>query len=91
MAIADRIAAVQADITEYQAVLTKVADQQNQLDTAALQHGNDQQALKDLKVKFDADELEIVDLQGQLGAKIDSSIPCNRRSLNCNPPSPTQT
>jgi hypothetical protein len=70
MAIADRIAAVQADITEYQAVLTKVADQQNQLDTAALQHGNDQQALKDLKVKFDADELEIVDLQGQLGAKI---------------------
>jgi hypothetical protein len=45
MAIVDRIAAAQADIAEYQQAIQGIADLKNQLATAALQHGNDQQAI----------------------------------------------
>lgn len=38
MGIADRIAAAQSDIAEYQGIVTHVADLQNQVDTANLQH-----------------------------------------------------
>jgi hypothetical protein len=59
MAIQDRITAAQqqidsakADISEYEGVLQKIADLQNQLQTAALQHGNDQQEIADLELKL---------------------------------------
>jgi hypothetical protein len=42
---------IQDLITEYGVLTQTLADQQNQLQTAALQHGNDQQALKDLQAK----------------------------------------
>lgn len=50
---------IQDLITEYGVLTQKLADQDNQLFTAALQHGNDQQAIGDLKAK-------VADLNTQL-------------------------
>jgi hypothetical protein len=73
-------AAAQADIAEYQQAIQGIADLKNQLATAALQHGNDQQLLanlvkqvSDLKVTLDTDEMEIADLKEQY-AQLQSTV-----------------
>jgi hypothetical protein len=61
---------IQDLITEYGVLTQTLADQQNQLQTAALQHGNDQQEISSLNTQLTGAQARLDDLQAKYDAQV---------------------